>query len=120
MNNSIINTQTKDINAHMIDLWYTIPYFHLCFVYARADILINSLVSINHCTQDKRLHIYPMEDHFYPYKIWFDLICPVGTGTTNFDFLDNSHDSQQHETDALHAEIVLSMSPVFLRKIMPK
>ena len=39
-----------------------------------------------------------MEDHLYPYKSWLYLICPVATGTKNFDFLDNSYDSQQYET----------------------
>ena len=101
MSNSIINTQTQDITTHIIGFWYTIPYpsknFHFCFVYAHADILINSLIYINSCSQEEWLHVHPMEDHRYPFKNWFHLTCP-GTDITNSDFSDNCHDSQQHKT----------------------
>ena len=45
------------------------------------------------------MHVHPVEDRFYPYQNWFYLICPAGTGSTLFDFSNNCHDSQQHETN---------------------
>ena len=56
------------IITRMIALRYTIPYHSIktfFFVYAHADILINSLVYTNRCTQEKLLRVHPMEGHLY-------------------------------------------------------
>ena len=76
--------------------FHIIPLKRSFVFYVRpSGILINSLVYINHCTQEEWLHLHPMKDHLYPYKSWFHLIYSVGTSTTDFDFSDNSHDSQR-------------------------